>query len=69
MLNITNEDNMQLMARYPDNYFDLAIVDPPYQIERFSKNMDSQGTLGKSIFLGKNKISKEWDSSTHKRIL
>jgi site-specific DNA-methyltransferase (adenine-specific) len=23
---ITNEDNMQLMARYPDNYFDLAIV-------------------------------------------
>ena len=57
---ITNEDNMQLMARYEDNYFDLAIVDPPYQIERFSKNMDSQGTLGKSIFLGKNKIS-EWD--------
>lgn len=29
---ITNEDNMQLMSRYPDNYFDLAIVDPPYQI-------------------------------------
>ena len=21
---------MQLMARYPDKYFDLAIVDPPY---------------------------------------
>lgn len=35
MLNITNEDNMELMARYPDNYFDLAIVDPPYGIERF----------------------------------
>jgi len=30
MITITNEDNMQLMARYPDNYFDLAIVDPPY---------------------------------------
>lgn len=29
-LTITNEDNMLLMARYPDNYFDLAIVDPPY---------------------------------------
>jgi len=29
-LKITNEDNMLLMARYPDNYFDLAIVDPPY---------------------------------------
>ena len=27
---IENCDNMELMARYPDNYFDLAIVDPPY---------------------------------------
>jgi site-specific DNA-methyltransferase (adenine-specific) len=32
MLNITNEDNMDLMSRYPDKYFDLAIVDPPYGI-------------------------------------
>ena len=29
-MTITNEDNMELMARYKDNYFDLAIVDPPY---------------------------------------
>jgi site-specific DNA-methyltransferase (adenine-specific) len=29
---ITCEDNMELMARYEDNYFDLAIVDPPYGI-------------------------------------
>jgi len=34
---ITNEDNMKLMARYEDNHFDLAIVDPPYGIERFKK--------------------------------
>ena len=33
-ITVTNEDNMQLMARYPDNYFDLAIVDPPYGIKR-----------------------------------
>ena len=32
-MKITNEDNMQLMARYKDNYFDLAIVDPPYGID------------------------------------
>ncbi len=32
-ITITNEDNMQLMARYPDNYFELAIVDPPYGID------------------------------------
>lgn len=29
-ISISCEDNMELMARYPDNYFDLAIVDPPY---------------------------------------
>jgi site-specific DNA-methyltransferase (adenine-specific) len=32
-IQITNEDNMELMARYPDNHFDLAIVDPPYGID------------------------------------
>lgn len=31
-IEITNEDNMLLMARYPDKYFDLAIIDPPYGI-------------------------------------
>ena len=30
-LTITNEDNMELMKRYSDNHFDLAIVDPPYR--------------------------------------
>ena len=29
-MKITNECNMELMARYEDNHFDLAIVDPPY---------------------------------------
>ena len=43
-IEITNEDNMLLMARYPDKYFDLAIVDAPYGIKRsgqketFTKN-------------------------------
>ena len=35
-MKITNEDNMELMARYEDNYFDLAIVDPPYGIGKFT---------------------------------
>lgn len=55
MLTITNEDNMQLMARYPDNYFELAIVDPPYGIERFKKG---------SLRFDKSEKSKnglEWD--------
>jgi len=31
MITYTNEDCMVGMARYPDKYFDLAIVDPPYR--------------------------------------
>jgi len=31
-IELYNCDNMELMAKYPDNYFDLAIVDPPYGI-------------------------------------
>jgi site-specific DNA-methyltransferase (adenine-specific) len=53
-IKITNEDNMALMARYPDNYFDLAIVDPPYGIGR--NNMQ----MGNSIF---NKDNKKWDNN------
>lgn len=40
-LEITNECNLELMKRYEDNYFDLAIVDPPYGIERFKKVTDT----------------------------
>ena len=32
MIKITNEDNIKLMSQYPDKFFDLAIVDPPYGI-------------------------------------
>jgi site-specific DNA-methyltransferase (adenine-specific) len=32
MIELLNEDCMAVMARYPDNHFDLAIVDPPYGI-------------------------------------
>ena len=54
MINITNEDNMELMARYEDNHFDLAIVDPPYGIGA------SEMTMG----AGKKKWDKgkEWDN-------
>lgn len=35
---VYNEDNMIGMARYPDKFYDLAVVDPPYGIERLSVN-------------------------------
>lgn len=54
MIEISNEDNMNLMARYPDNHFDLAIVDPPYGID-----INSSGRLGH--YGGKGK---KWDNDT-----
>lgn len=56
MLTITNEDNMQLMARYEDNHFDLAIVDPPYGLERLQK-----GSLRLGGVKGNYKDKLEWD--------
>ena len=35
-----NADNMEIMKQYPDKYFDLAIVDPPYGIKRFSEKIN-----------------------------
>jgi len=61
---ITNEDNMQLMARYEDNYFDLAIVDPPYGIgfdnkirDKKSKNWDNKIPKDK-YFIELQRVSK-----------
>ena len=54
-ITITNEDNMELMKRYPDNYFELAIVDPPYGIG-----------MAKGVEVGKWKRNihknKDWDN-------
>ena len=50
-MKITNEDNIELMSRYEDNYFDLAIVDPPYGINANLKRADT----------GKNKHIKQKD--------
>lgn len=58
MIEITNEDNMELMARYPDKYFDLAIVDPPYGLgDRLS---DGGGKL-KNTPMATLYREKEWD--------
>ena len=55
-LKITNEDNMELMKRYPDNHFDLAIVDPPYGIGEKFKG----GKSGKMNF--NEVVEKGWDN-------
>ena len=54
---------MKLMARYEDNHFDLAIVDPPYGIERFKKA--SKETTGVYAKRGSFKSSdgQNWNDS------
>lgn len=55
-IEITNEDNMLLMARYPDKYFDLAICDPPYGLDRLQK-----GSLRLGGIKGNYKEKLNWD--------
>lgn len=63
-IEITNEDNMQLMARYPDKYFDLAIVDPPYGIDLANMNMGIGNTPKASKAKNRKWIKKNWDNET-----
>lgn len=39
---------MELMARYPDKYFDIALVDPPYGINENGDRNKSREKLAKS---------------------
>ena len=61
-IQITCEDNMELMARYEDNYFDLAIVDPPYGIDLANMNMGIGKTPKASKAKNRKWKSKDWDS-------
>ena len=69
---IENCDNMELMARYPDKYFDLAICDPPYglgskltQGGTWSKKWQTKGAdwdkiPNKEYFDELFRVSKNW---------
>lgn len=37
-IELINADCMDIMAQYPDKYFELAVVDPPYGIGDFSQS-------------------------------
>jgi site-specific DNA-methyltransferase (adenine-specific) len=60
MQTITNEDNIELMKRFADGHFDLAIVDPPYGI---NAGLGSGRNQKKQIKNGTMKGG-EWDSQT-----
>jgi site-specific DNA-methyltransferase (adenine-specific) len=60
-IRITNEDNMALMARYPNKHFDLAIVDPPYGIGDTFIGFSSGAKKGALKRVHKQM---EWDDTT-----
>ena len=62
-MKITCEDNMDLMARYEDNYFDLAIVDPPYGIGMDSTHFKTKSSFSKPTDYG----IKNWDNKIPKK--
>lgn len=47
-ITVTNEDCMDLMARYPDGWFNISICDPPYRDEidnQPTKDMRKNGMI------------------------
>jgi len=59
-IKITNENNIALMARYPDNYFNIAIVDPPYFEEYGCRNYTGASVTKKGVKRMSTDI-KNWD--------
>jgi len=53
---VQNIDCLEFMRNFPDNYFELAIVDPPYGLERLQK-----GSLRLGGVKGNHKDKLEWD--------
>src|SRR5574344_1529523 len=48
-------DCMEIMKQYPDKYFDLSCVDPPYGLERFKR--------GGSVVNKYGDESREWNNT------
>ena len=62
-INLINDDCMNVMKGYPDNHFDLAIVDPPYGIDAGKRK---GATKNKKYLCGFEEDTRykksEWDS-------
>ena len=58
-LSLFHADCMEIMKQYPDKYFDLAIVDPPYGIGFSDYERGSSGVKVKERYTKNGK--KDWD--------
>jgi site-specific DNA-methyltransferase (adenine-specific) len=68
MLTLTNEDNKEMLRRYPDGYFDLAIVDPPYGLKEDGRKKRPHTAKQKNGNILKIKPTgytpEKWDNNT-----
>ena len=65
---VYNMDCIEGMSKYPDKYFDLAIVDPPYGIGESNKNRNGISKRvdkrnGKINYIKTNNEIKNWDKT------
>lgn len=59
-----NSDNIDIMKCYPDNYFDLCIVDPPYGLDLANMNMGAGKSKKSSKIQNRKWKPKDWDKNT-----
>ena len=62
-INLYQGDCMDLMKQYPDKYFDLAIVDPPYGLDFGTYNRTNKTATGERVKANKYHCS-DWDKNT-----
>ena len=61
---VKNIDCMVGMAEYPDKYFDLAVVDPPYGLDLANMNMGAGKGKKCSRIENRKWKPKDWDRNT-----
>jgi len=59
-MNLINDDCMNILPDYADDYFDLAIVDPPYGIKEDGKSNHSRSILAETTKF----TPKDWDKNS-----
>lgn len=57
-------DCIEGMKQYPDKFFDLAVVDPPYGLDLANMNMGIGKTKKASKAKNRKWVAKDWDKNT-----
>jgi len=63
-IELIHDDCMNVMAKYPDKYFDLAVVDPPYGIGMDSRRLNNRSSKGRYVVKQSQYLDKVWDDKS-----